>query len=502
MNIISENNFPTKLNLFYNIFRQLPIEINNNNYISKLVSNYQDILKILKNDDQIIKILYFNKDNIHNILYKSDEIIKIKNAEKLSFSELFYLTLLIMDNDEIINYSYTINDLYEINIFQRNISDNSILKKIITSKIIIKLIKNHRESEEYKNYNESPLESIEKENKNIISNNIYKFENLFDLNKKDNLEEIYIKILNYLNKFTKKEFNEKVYNEIINELELESIDITKNMFDSLYNILNIESENIKNLLIINQYDLIDNKKVSFYYILFKYIFKNQIYIYQIPLLLKIRKNIIIMINNKFNQLSIHVKENIRQKMEYIIKIITDSEYYYKKYLEFNEQPFIEVFNYYKNYFFESKIEDIKILEKIIKNKKIISDKNYLEDLDIAKKMNEKFPVIEYLFNIGIKNDNSQKTETEMKRFLIKWESIEKMIIQQKFKKMIKSYKIALINYFKEENNKKILLKIFDEYKFNNFINESQKFLDKNSFIYDNKLINIKIKIEEPKSNKN
>ena len=270
------------------------------------------------------------------------------------------------------------------------------------------------------------------------------------------------------------------------------------MFDSLYNILNIENENIKNLLIINQYDLLDTKKISFYYILFKYIIKNPIYIYQIPLLLIIRKNIILIINNKFSQLSYYVKENIKQKVDYIIKFITDSEYYYKKYLEFNEQPFIEVFNYFKNYFFESKIEDIKILDKIIKNKKIIGDKNYFEDLELARKMNEKFPVIDYLFNLEINNGNLQKIDFEMKKFLKKWENIEKMINQKKIKKMVKSYKIALINYFNEEKNKKTLLKIFDENKINYFVNENKNFLDINRCKNVNKQFNAKIKNKETK----
>ena len=481
MNSKPENNLPIKLYIFCSIFNQLYIDINNNNYISKLVSNYQELLKILNNNNkQILKTLYFNRTNIHNILYNSEEIIKIKNIEQLSFSELFYLTLLIMDDTELINYSYNINDIHQINYFQRNIKNDTILKKIVISKIVIKLIKNYKESEEYKPYNENELDLIEEENKkNIISNNLT---NIFDIKKKDNIEEIYIKIINHLNKFSKLEFDENKYIEIINELELESINITKNMFDSLYNILNIENENIKNLIILNQNDLIDTKKISFYYILLKYIFKSSIYIYQISLLLKTRKNIITMINNKFNQLSIYVKENIRQKVEYIIRFITDSEYYYNKYLEFNEQPFLEVLNYYKNYYFESKIGDIKILDNIIKNKKIIGDKNYLEYIDIAKKMNDKFPVIDYLFNIEINNDNLNKTEFEMKRFLKKWEYIEKMINQKKFKKMRKTYKIALLKYFNEENNKIILLKIFDENKINYFINE-----------------NVKIKNEETKS---
>ena len=56
----------------------------------------------------------------------------------------------------------------------------------------------------------------------------------------------------------------------------------------------------------------------------------------------------------------------------------------------------EVLTYYKEFFFESKEEDIKRLEHIIKN----NDNNYekyLKDLEEAKKMNERLELINLLY---------------------------------------------------------------------------------------------------------
>ena len=75
-----------------------------------------------------------------------------------------------------------------------------------------------------------------------------------------------------------------------------------------------------------------------------------------------------------------------------------------------------VLNYYKNYLFESKKEDIIIIEKAIKKKNVDYEK-FLNDLDISKAMNEKYPIIEYLSN-AIDNKNiKERTEEEIKLIL-------------------------------------------------------------------------------------
>ena len=327
-----ENNLPPKLNLWLFLAKQLPLELDNNPS-TRLITNYKELLSLLNdNNENIMKFIYFNKRNIHKILYIFEEKINVRNKEKILFSELFYLISLIRDDLELINYSYSINFIYETNMLQRNISNN-LLKKIVMSKIVIQLVKNYRESDEFKSYEESQLEMIENENKNNISDNINNnYMDLYNIKKSSNLEEDYINIIKGLITFKYKNNNDILFYKNIEDLELQSIDITKNMFDELYKLLSLENENIRNILILNEHDLNDIKKIKFYFILLKYIIKDHIYIYRIPFLLKTRENIIKIIKNGFNQLSIIVEKDIKEKIEYIIKVLTDSDYYYKKYI--------------------------------------------------------------------------------------------------------------------------------------------------------------------------
>ena len=111
--------------------------------------------------------------------------------------------------------------------------------------------------------------------------------------------------------------------DIFEQLDLENIDITNHMFDKLYKILSKEDNFIKEYLIKNEDDLMEIKKINFYYILIKYILKSPIYIYQIPLLLNNRNYIIkLIMNNKLNRLCIlrkNLSKEIQERLEYIIK---------------------------------------------------------------------------------------------------------------------------------------------------------------------------------------
>ena len=130
-----------------------------------------------------------------------------------------------------------------------------------------------------------------------------------------------------------------------------------------------------------------------------------------------------------------------------------------------------VLNYYNNYFFESKKEDIKIIEKAIKNEHVDYQK-FLNDLDISKKMNEKYPIIEYLSN-SIDNKNiKERTEEEIKLILNNFEKIEKIIKEKSKEKInpdLEKVENSLFVFFKEENNKEILLKLFTKEEINIFL---------------------------------
>lgn len=83
-------------------------------------------------------------------------------------------------------------------------------------------------------------------------------------------------------------------NNIMMQLELENINLTKTMYDGLANILKFDNNYMKKYIISDKKDLYNNEKIkeeviNFYYILFRYILKKPIYIYQIEFLKEIRK---------------------------------------------------------------------------------------------------------------------------------------------------------------------------------------------------------------------
>ena len=477
-----QNSLQKKIIFCYHISLDQPLLINNNP-ISKLISNYSELLYILESKEKdIFKFIYFNKSNIHKIVCKPEEEIKIKikNNNKIKLSEIFYLDLILQK----IKLIYSIDYIIEINRIKNNLEDNEWLKKLIISKIIFQLINNYKESDEYKNKDSKILEMISEENNKKQLKECQKLYSSMsaDLIENSSINEFYTRIIIDLiksNKFENIE-NNIIYN-IIEKIELESISITKTMFDELSKVLDINDDYIKNYIILKKDDLFDNKKINFYFFLLKYVFKHSFYIYQIPLLLKTRRIIINLIKNNFNQLYIFNSYNYKKKIEYIIKILTNSEYYYKKYIQFSVEPLRIILFYYKHFLFESKREDINIIEEIIKTKKNIANKNYLEDLDIAKEMEIKFPVIKYLFDLKRLTDNIPVNENEFKNCIEGWEKIEQMIKTKKIKKMSKNNKIPLINYFHDINNKEIILKIFGQDSYDYFIKENSKLLDVNKY---------------------
>ena len=184
---------------------------------------------------------------------------------------------------------------------------------------------------------------------------------------------------------------------------------------------------------------------------------------------------------------------------------------------------IEVLNYYKRYFFESKKEDIKLIEDYIENGKGKIKPEYLNDLDIAKRMNDRFHIINFMF--CKLNNKNKRNENEFKKYVKVWEISEKFIADKRVKKMKIEHKIVLIEYFLDENNKDSLLKIFNEdsYEFFKMLGqnlmkkmkeESNENIDENklnelkeilnyykNYLFESKIEDIKI-IEEIIKNKN
>ena len=446
----------------------------------RLLSNYSEISKII--ELKAIKLslfLYFNKKNIHNILYDSEELISLNKIDLNDFSDYFYIDLLIMDEPNIINYSYSIEIIQNLNL---SINEkNGKIKKIIQSKIVIDLINNYKSNEEY-NYDtdENILNSIEKRNIKIIESNIQYFKEL-NLNYDKNefllkkIDEIYIEIIIELIKTNKFSDYEYIIN-VINQLNLESIYITKNIFIGLYNIL--KEEFIKRFIFSKIDDLSNIEIINFYFILFKYIIKNSIYLYHFPILLNTR--IFILNNIKNNKIPIWILNSIKdslikERIDYIIKEITDSEYYFNKYSKYLERIQLkEICEYYRNYLFESKKDKIIDIQKFIENKKVNKYDYNVNDYEKAKNMNKRFPIIKYLFGI----DNITYSENKINKYYMNWEILEKMIQQKKYKKIRKNIIMKLLNFFTEKDNNISLLEIFKEEDIQLFINKNIHYIRK------------------------
>ena len=201
---------------------------------------------------------------------------------------------------------------------------------------------------------------------------------------------------------------------IINQLDLEHINITNLMFKKISEILNSNENYIKEYIIDKIDDLIDKKKINFYYILLKYILKNSIHIYQIPFLLNTRKTIITAIN-QLKLYSFDSNDNeLKERIEYILKHITDSDYYYNKYKKcwnIIEEKLNILLTYYKNYNFESKKDEIDSIEEIIQ-KKDGKFENFLNNkeigIDYASKMNDIFEIIELINELKYKNEEKKE----------------------------------------------------------------------------------------------
>ena len=427
--------------------------------INKLIINYnslKDILEIKKLG--IIKFLYFNRNYIHKILIDDNEIITIKNnyyENNLSFN--FYLSLLIEEDLNTINYQYSIEFIQELYNKYKKIKGK--FTSLIICKIIKLLIQNYKQTDIYDNdKEENELSKIEEQNEKIIQDNSNIIENI--ITKK--IDEIYIEIL--INLINNKKFEDYDYSyDIINQIDLENIELTPLMYDKLYEIYNCKKDYIKDYLIIEEEDLYDEKKILFYYISLKFIFKNPLYIFQIPFLFKTRNNILKMLNsnkiiyNKINQ-------NIKDRFEFILEKLIDSKYYFQ---EINEKDLIKlkvVLNYYKEFLFESKKEDILSIGNCITNKKGLY-KKFLKDYYISIKINKRSSIINYF--LKNKYDNNFIKEEEKAEYIKIWNDYEKCIKNKEFNKINENDKFILLDYFNNDKNKNNLMNIFkhEEYEF-------------------------------------
>ena len=519
-NNFKNKNIPTKYKLLLIIkLNALNKEEKSLNYLLNDFQDVQNILSILNNEEiNIPKFIYNNINNIHQILYNEEEVINLNFLKiKPELNNYFYLYQLISKSLEIVNYTYSIDFIKEIN--SKNINDIKKIRKLVFNLIILILIKNFEGLDEYDEEEQGEeIQKIKEENINSFKENISILKELnisLNINNiyNNNINDIYSNILNELIKQKKFGDYDYVYN-IIDELDLEKIDITEKIYNNLSNILNDSNEDIQYYKIKEKQDLFNEEKINFYYILFKYILKDNIYIYKLKFLKNARKIIIKLL--KKNELTYDEINNKNKKIKYIINFLIDTDFYLpKKEIPKDDKIKLnEVLKYFQNIFFESKKNVINEIKDIL-NKNIFDYKDYKIFLDFyneAETMNNKFPLIKYYHNLINKNEeNNIYTEKEFDDSITKWKNIEKLLKDKKLNKMRKKDKEDLCKIFDDINNKELLLKVFNQDVIDYFNNEiknkkkkqgqkNEKQNNNNNYIIETRLPPVEEK-EKPKNEK-
>ena len=316
-----------KISLVENYF----ISFNHKEDKFPLLFIYLEFEKINFKKNNIYEYIYNNKKNIHQLLYNDEKNILVKNIKENILSSLFYITLLIKDNFKITNYVYDLNFIENINNYRKEC--NNKLRQFLLSIIIILLIKNYLITDSYNEKEEKDkIRKLINENEQIKKDYKNNKEINFNLNENDinlyNIDEIYIQIIITLIKEEKLEDYEFT-KEILEAIELKTINITDKMFYKLLQIFNEDKDFIKKYIITNTKDLSDERRINFYYFIFYYIFKNCFYIYNIPFLLKIRNVFIKKIKYETDEiLKLYINDDkIKERLEYITNFLCDSNYY-------------------------------------------------------------------------------------------------------------------------------------------------------------------------------
>ena len=471
----------SKIELCYNYTLNYPNELIDDP-IFKLINNYEEIKTISQNKkEKINQFLFFNNNKIHSILYKEEEVFKI--SENINLSELFYLSLLIGQNPETIDYSYSLEYIKLVYNELIKIENLKSIKKIILSKIIISLIYNYKGEDEYNEEEDSKeLDMLEKNSKEIIDENMDIFRELNIECKSSEIydckiDNLYMEII--LSLIKENRFDDYSFcKNIISQLDLENINITKSIYEGLCDYFK------SNNLFLDQYnisDLRDIKIINFYYILIKYILKNSFYIYNIDFLFKNIKKIFRIINtkpediqslliNESNQNQTDINEKINEILDFFSEKYSDIfESYQKKAKQLYSRSIPSICNN------ERKKNDdgrqIEGLNSINENSK--GEKDTINITEKKIEYEKAIDILEYLnFKIKIEPYVKDNDENKFKFMEIKYGKGEKELLDEEELKINADYDIITEEDKKNEkaeivykNYKKltIFLKAIQEY---------------------------------------
>ena len=317
-----------KIDLLLEISNKFPI-INDKDPLYHLITTFDDIKNVYNGYDNHNKIFYFNKENIHKILYDEEKILELNKKEyiinsnnKINLSELFYLSLLILDS-VIINYKYPSEYLTLIFNYLNNICKENFIQKIILSKILLILIDNLNNCDDNNNEKVSEMKNTINQNLRECINSYcnqnnekkIKIDTITKIYTIKKIDTIYSEIIIFL--ITENKFSEYEYCiNIIKQLDLENINITSTILKRLDDVINKGNEYMKNYIIKESKDLLEDNIINFFYIFCKLIFKNPTYIYQNDFLRDNFKNFKKLLNGNIVNCSDFKK---KQKISELIK---------------------------------------------------------------------------------------------------------------------------------------------------------------------------------------
>ena len=329
------NKLSPKLNLCYYVSLSQSQKSDENNPIINLLSNFNEITSILNIYDlNCVNFLYLNSSKVNKILYDCEEIIEIKNRNEDTFIFYIILSLLIEENVNVVNYSYSKNLINKLHQEQMKLKNEKI-KKIIIAKIIIELISNYDNDDNYDEKNEIDLGKIENYNNKTITDNIKELQ-IFELTEKEilnkKMDEIYSKIIKYFIVNKKLDDSDDYTENIFKQIDLKSLNLTQLMFDDISKLLDENKDYLTDFIIKEYDDLFTTQIINFYYTLLRYIIKNNADIYRIQFLSKTRNKIKKLVKTNLNKFynTINSKKDEKIKIEFYLGAFIEYKYYLKR----------------------------------------------------------------------------------------------------------------------------------------------------------------------------
>ena len=329
------NKLSPKLNLCYYVSLSQSQKSDENNPIINLLSNFNEITSILNIYDlNCVNFLYLNSSKVNKILYDCEEIIEIKNKNEDTFIFYIILSLLIEENVNVVNYSYSENLINKLHQEQMKLKNEKI-KKIIIAKIIIELISNYDNDDIYDEKNEIDLGKIENYNNKTITDNIKELQ-IFELTEKEilnkKMDEIYSKIIKYFIVNKKLDDSDDYTENIFKQIDLKSLNLTQLMFDDISKLLDENKDYLTDFIIKEYDDLFNTQIINFYYTLLRYIIKNNADIYRIQFLSETRNKIKKLVKTNLNKFynTINSKKDEKIKIEFYLGAFIEYKYYLKR----------------------------------------------------------------------------------------------------------------------------------------------------------------------------